>query len=110
MACLGKHSKSATEQEWEPAWDFPDYPLPTLWSLETLGPGDGSVRAQGPLLLPRQGLGDNDMITLGCCFSRVRLFMTLWTIAGQAPLSMGFSRQDNKWAAISYSRDLPDRD
>ena len=27
------------------------------------------------------------------CFSRVQLFVTLWTIAHQAPLSMGFSRQ-----------------
>ena len=28
-------------------------------------------------------------------FSHVRLFATLWTIAHQAPLSMGFSRQDH---------------
>ena len=27
-------------------------------------------------------------------FSRVQLFATLWTIAHQAPLSMGFSRQE----------------
>ena len=27
-------------------------------------------------------------------FSRVRLFGTLWTVARQAPLSMGFSRQE----------------
>jgi len=27
--------------------------------------------------------------------SRVRLFATLWTVAHQAPLSMGYSRQDN---------------
>ena len=27
------------------------------------------------------------------CFSSVQLFVTLWTIVGQAPLSMGFSRQ-----------------
>ena len=26
-------------------------------------------------------------------FSSVQLFVTLWTIVGQAPLSMGFSRQ-----------------
>ena len=26
-------------------------------------------------------------------FSRVQLFATLWTVARQAPLSMGFSRQ-----------------
>ena len=28
------------------------------------------------------------------CFSRVRLFVTLWSIACQAPQSMGFSRQE----------------
>ena len=28
------------------------------------------------------------------CFSRVQLFAALWTVARQAPLSMGFSRQD----------------
>ena len=28
------------------------------------------------------------------CFSRVQLFATLWTIACQSPLSMGFSRQE----------------
>ena len=30
-----------------------------------------------------------------CVLSRVRLFVTPWTIAHQAPLSMGFSRQEN---------------
>ena len=28
------------------------------------------------------------------CFSHVQLFATLWTVAFQAPLSMGFSRQE----------------
>ena len=28
------------------------------------------------------------------CFSHVQLFVTLWTIALQAPLSMGFCRQE----------------
>ena len=27
-------------------------------------------------------------------FSRVRLFVTLWTVAGQAPLSLGVSRPE----------------
>ena len=34
------------------------------------------------------------------CFSRVQLFVTLWTVAPQSPLSMGFSRQE-------YSNELP---
>ena len=36
------------------------------------------------------------------CFSHVWLFGTLWTVAHQAPLSMGFSRQEN-WSGLPYS-------
>ena len=32
-------------------------------------------------------------------FSRVRLFATPWTVAYQAPLSMGFSRQEY-WSGV----------
>ena len=38
-------------------------------------------------------------------FSCVRLFATPWTIALHGnPLSMGFSRQELEWVAISFSR------
>ena len=37
-----------------------------------------------------------------CMLSHVRLFATLWTVAFQPPLSMGFSRQE-------YWRGLPQR-
>ena len=41
-------------------------------------------------------------------FSRVRLFATPWTVAWQAPLSMGFSRQEY-WSGLPCpSGDLPD--
>ena len=33
------------------------------------------------------------------CFSHVQLFVTLWTVAQQAPLSMGFSRQEY-WSGL----------
>ena len=33
--------------------------------------------------------------------SHVRFFATLWTIAHQAPLSMGFSRQEN-WSGLPF--------
>ena len=41
--------------------------------------------------------------------SRVQLFATPWTVAYQAPLSMGFSRQEC-WSGLPFSspRDLPD--
>ena len=34
-----------------------------------------------------------------CVFSRVRLFETPWTVARQAPLSMGLSRQED-WGGL----------
>ena len=42
-------------------------------------------------------------------FSRVCLFVTLWTITHQAPLSMGFSRQEY-WSGLPCPPpgDLPD--
>ena len=41
--------------------------------------------------------------------SRVRLFATLWTVACQAPPSMGFSRQEY-WSGLPFPPpgDLPD--
>ena len=43
------------------------------------------------------------------CFSRVQLFVTPWTAAHQAPLSMGFSRQEY-WSGLPCPPpgDLPD--
>ena len=42
------------------------------------------------------------------CFSCVRFFVTPWTVAHQAPLSMGFSRQEY-WSGLPCSppADLP---
>ena len=41
--------------------------------------------------------------------SCVQLFATLWTVARQAPLSMGFPRQEN-WNGLPFPppEDLPD--
>ena len=41
--------------------------------------------------------------------SRVRPLVTPWTVTRQAPLSMGFSRQEY-WSGLSFPtpRDLPD--
>ena len=43
------------------------------------------------------------------CFICVQLFVTPWTVAHQAPLSMGFSRQEY-WSGLlgPPPRDLPD--
>ena len=51
---------------------------------------------------------DNDACVLSC-FSRVQLCVTPWTVARQAPLSMGFSRQEY-WSGLPFPPpgDLPD--
>ena len=36
--------------------------------------------------------------------SRVRLLVISWTVAYQAPLSVGFSRQEYEWVAIAFSK------
>ena len=43
------------------------------------------------------------------CSCHVQLFVMLWTIAQQAPLSMGFSRQEY-WSGLPFPSpwDLPD--
>ena len=43
------------------------------------------------------------------CFSCIQLFVTLWPVAHQAPLSMGFSRQEY-WSRLPClpPGDLPD--
>ena len=42
------------------------------------------------------------------CFSHVQVCVTLWTIARQAPLSMGFSRQYWSGLPCPPPGDLPD--
>ena len=44
-------------------------------------------------------------VVLSCC-SHVQLFVTLWTVARQAPLSMGFSRQEYWSGLLCLSGDL----
>ena len=43
------------------------------------------------------------LLLLLSCFSRVWLSVTPWTAAHQAPPSLGFSRQEHEWVAISFS-------
>ena len=43
--------------------------------------------------------------------SRIQLFLTLWTVTFQAPLSLGFSRQELEWVAMpSSGESSPPRD
>ena len=49
------------------------------------------------------------LITAAKSLSCVQLFATLWTVACQAPLSMGFFRQEH-WSELPFPPpgDLPD--
>ena len=53
---------------------------------------------------------DKNVTMLFCAYllSHVGLFVTLWTVAPQAPPSMGFSRQEC-WSGLPFPspRDLP---
>ena len=51
----------------------------------------------------------NKQLVVLSCFGCVRLFVTLWTVACQAPLSLEFSRQEY-WSGLPFPppRDLPD--
>ena len=50
-----------------------------------------------------------DKLCCACVLSRVRVFVTKWTEVRQAPLSMGFSRQEH-WSELPFLSpgDLPD--
>ena len=50
----------------------------------------------------REGLGIWDCACMLSLFSPVRFFVTLWAIACQASLSMGFSRQED-WSGLLCS-------
>ena len=49
-------------------------------------------------------------VKLKVLLSRVRLFVTRWTVAHQAPLFMGFPRQEIHWNELPFPSpgDLPD--
>ena len=46
------------------------------------------------ILFERHLQGIPFIVYMLSCFSHIRFFVTPWTVAHQAPLSMGFSRQD----------------
>ena len=74
-------------------------------------PGSHSSQGSGSGFKPRQS-GSRAFALAKCMtlsISHVRLFSTPWTVAHQAPLSMGFPRQEY-WSGLPFSSlgDLPD--
>ena len=62
--------------------------------MDALGPSGGWMISELVAHLP-SGL----LLLLLSHFSCVQLFLTPWTVAHQAPLSMGFSRQEY-WSGL----------
>ena len=46
------------------------------------------------LTMPKECVCVHMCVCVLSCFSHIRSFVTLWTVANQAPLSMGFSRRE----------------
>ena len=75
--------------------------LPAVWEtwVQSLGWEDLPEKAMGTHAsilawrIPRTEQ-PGGLQSLPSCFSRIRLFATPWTVARQAPLFVGFSRQD----------------
>ena len=81
---------------------------------QTLFEAQGTLwRTRKVLMELTQTMGPSSERKTSVCvlsrFSRVRLFVTPWTVARQAPLSMGFSRQES-WSGLPRPPpgDLPD--
>ena len=65
-----------------------------------LSSGHRTGKCQFSFQSPRKAMPKNALLLLLLsCFSRVRLFATPWTVAYQAPPSMGFSRQEY-WSGV----------
>ena len=100
-------------------------PACDLWSVIDLGSRDKGLSLPQLTLciLPTYGICEKQILSLSCLcvhllklcavhaksLSHVRFFVTLWTLAHQAPLSMGFSRQEywSGWPCPPPG-DLPD--
>ena len=70
--------------------------------------GGGPEKQRVEMLKFRDGVLLELAVLFADHFSHVQLFVTPWTVALQAPLSMGFSRQEH-WSGWPFPRpeDLP---
>ena len=82
-------------------------PFPSPGDLPNPGIEPGSPVLQTDAL-PSEPLGKPWEFSSVQSLRRVRLFATPWTVAHQAPLSMGFSRQEH-WSGLPFTSpgDLP---
>ena len=72
--------------------------FPVAQTVKNLSTNEGLIPGLGRS--SGEGSGNSFQYAVLSCFSHVHLFETLWTVAHQAPLSIGFYRQE-------YSSGLP---
>ena len=87
-------------------WNGCHFLLQGIFLTQGLNPGLLHLQADS---LPPELPGKPSGVCLWGCFSCVWLFVTLWTIVHEAPLFMGFSRQEH-WSGLPCPSpgDLPD--
>ena len=69
---------------------------------EVKSPAQGHTASEWKDQFPRSQMFDSQISAcMLSCFSRVQLFVTPWTVACQAPLSMRFSRQEC-WSGLPF--------
>ena len=100
-ADMGEGKKNEVNDSLEFGYDYRFFEIPRKWHCLLVH----------PLFFSLKWLRD---VSLSCVcvlghFSCVQLFVTLWTVACQAPLSMGLSRQEH-WSRLPCPPpgDLPD--
>ena len=64
------------------------------WQKEIEQQCDGEIWSEQKLSHSWNLWSHTLLASMLCCFSRVPLFVTLWPVSRQAPLTMGFSRQE----------------
>ena len=75
----------------------PDFQVLSLVIRTIQTHGGGVQRNEGSFWLAK----DVMLVWVPNCFSHVWPFVTLWTVAHQAPLSVGFSRQED-WSGLPF--------
>ena len=104
VACQGPSSMGFSRQEY---WSGLSFPSPGDLPNPGIEPRSSALQAD---YLPSEPPGRYCLLLLLLLsrFSHVQFFATPWTVAHQAPLSMGFPRQEY-WSGLSFPspRDPP---
>ena len=91
LDCYGSSALRCQEQQWELKQGGALKKIPNVGGVNT---GHDPARLASLILSHCLFSGSRVHVCVLSLFSCVRLFVSPWTVAHQAPLSMGFSRQE----------------